>query len=160
MVTCDILFAFRICLASPSSLSWSGVWPTGHRVSVFSMPTFARIVRGITLGIKENLHQAPRGATAHPGNSMFVHILRGTLSNIIVYLPSHRELHITAATSASWASLPAADARMGSVAVREPRLPRRRGPMILFPGIAIFLTVLFFNLFGDGLRAALDPKTK
>jgi glutathione transport system permease protein len=33
-------------------------------------------------------------------------------------------------------------------------------PMTIFPGIAIFLTVLLFNLFGDGLRATLDPKLK
>lgn len=54
-----------------------------------------------------------------------------------------------------------ADPRMGGAMLAESRdYIGVADHMSIYPGIAIFLTVLFFNLFGDGLRAALDPKTK
>jgi len=132
-------------------------------VSVFSMPTFARIVRGNTLGIKEMLYiKAARSTGASRKRLMFVHILPGTLSNIIVYFTLRIGTSIITAASLSFLGLGAHPPTPEWVAMLSDsrHYIGDAAHMILIPGIAIFLTVLFFNLFGDGLRAALDPKTK
>jgi len=165
MRTCDILFAFPGILLAIAivAILGPGLANVVIAVSVFSMPTFARIVRGNTLGIKEMLYiKAARSTGASRKRLMFVHILPGTLSNIIVYFTLRIGTSIITAASLSFLGLGAQPPtpEWGAMLSESRDYIGVADHMILFPGIAIFLTVLFFNLFGDGLRAALDPKTK
>jgi glutathione transport system permease protein len=132
-------------------------------VSVFSMPTFARIVRGSTLALKESLYvRAARSIGASRKRIMFVHILPGTLSGVIVYFTMRIGTSIITAASLSFLGLGAQPPtpEWGAMLAESRDYIGVADHMTIFPGIAIFLTVLFFNLFGDGLRAALDPKLK
>ena len=93
---------------------------------------------------------------------MFVHILPGTLSGVIVYFTMRIGTSIITAASLSFLGLGAQPPtpEWGAMLAESRDYIGVADHMTIFPGLAIFLTVLFFNLFGDGLRAALDPKLK
>ena len=165
MRTSDVLFAFPGILLAIAivAILGPGLVNVVVAVSVFSMPTFARIVRGSTLGLKESLYvRAARSVGASRMRLMFVHILPGTLSGVIVYFTMRIGTSIITAASLSFLGLGAQPPtpEWGAMLAESRDYIGVADHMTIFPGIAIFLTVLFFNLFGDGLRAALDPKIK
>jgi glutathione transport system permease protein len=165
MRTSDVLFAFPGILLAIAivAILGPGLVNVVVAVSVFSMPTFARIVRGSTLALKESLYvRAARSIGASRNRLMFVHILPGTLSGVIVYFTLRVGTSILTASSLSFLGLGAQPPtpEWGAMLAESRDYIGVADHMTLFPGIAIFLTVLFFNLFGDGLRAALDPKLK
>lgn len=165
MRTSDVLFAFPGILLAIAivAILGPGLVNVVVAVSVFSMPTFARIVRGSTLGLKETLYvRAARSVGASRRRLMFVHIMPGTLSGVIVYFTMRIGTSIITAASLSFLGLGAQPPtpEWGAMLAESRDYIGVADHMTLFPGIAIFLTVLFFNLFGDGLRAALDPKLK
>jgi glutathione transport system permease protein len=165
MRTSDVLFAFPGILLAIAivAILGPGLVNVVVAVSVFSMPTFARIVRGSTLALKESLYvRAANSVGASKKRLMFVHILPGTLSGVIIYFTMRIGTSIITAASLSFLGLGAQPPtpEWGAMLAESRDYIGVADHMTIFPGIAIFLTVLFFNLFGDGLRAALDPKTK
>lgn len=165
MRTSDVLFAFPGILLAIAivAILGPGLVNVVVAVSVFSMPTFARIVRGSTLSLKESLYvRAARSIGASRKRIMFVHILPGTLGGVIVYFTMRIGTSIITAASLSFLGLGAQPPtpEWGAMLAESRDYIGVADHMSIYPGIAIFLTVLFFNLFGDGLRAALDPKTK
>jgi glutathione transport system permease protein len=165
MRTSDVLFAFPGILLAIAivAILGPGLVNVVVAVSVFSMPTFARIVRGSTLALKESLYvRAATSLGASKKRLMFVHILPGTLSGVIIYFTMRIGTSIITAASLSFLGLGAQPPtpEWGAMLAESRDYIGVADHMTIFPGIAIFLTVLFFNLFGDGLRAALDPKTK
>ncbi len=165
MRTSDVLFAFPGILLAIAivAILGPGLVNVVVAVSVFSMPTFARIVRGSTLALKESLYvRAAKSVGASKRRIMFVHILPGTLSGVIIYFTMRIGTSIITAASLSFLGLGAQPPtpEWGAMLAESRDYIGVADHMTIFPGIAIFLTVLFFNLFGDGLRAALDPKTK
>lgn len=165
MRTSDVLFAFPGILLAIAivAILGPGLVNVVVAVSVFSMPTFARIVRGSTLAIKESLYvKAARSTGASRRRLMFVHIMPGTLSGVIVYFTMRIGTSIITASSLSFLGLGAQPPtpEWGAMLSESRDFIGVADHMTIFPGIAIFLTVLFFNLLGDGLRAALDPKVK
>ena len=132
-------------------------------IGLVSIPEYARIVRGNILSIKENDYIA---AARVVGNTdfriIFRHILPNALSVIIV----------RATLGISSAVLDTAALGFLGLGVQPPQaewgdmLGRARGFIfqapwtLLYPGMAITVTVLAFNLLGDGLRDALDPKSR
>ncbi len=165
MRTSDVLFAFPGILLAIAIVAvlGPGLINVVVAVSVFSMPTFARIVRGSTLTLKESLYvKAAKSTGASRRRIMFVHIMPGTLSGAIVYFTMRIGTSIITASSLSFLGLGAQPPtpEWGAMLAESRDYIGVADHMTLFPGIAIFLTVLFFNLFGDGLRAALDPKVK
>jgi len=165
MRTSDVLFAFPGILLAIAivAILGPGLVNVVVAVSVFSMPTFARIVRGSTLAIKESLYvKAAKSTGASRRRLMFVHIMPGTLSGVIVYFTMRIGTSIITASSLSFLGLGAQPPtpEWGAMLAESRDYIGVADHMTLFPGIAIFLTVLFFNLLGDGLRAALDPKVK
>lgn len=132
-------------------------------ISLVSIPEYARIVRGEILSVKENDYvQAAKVVGNRDGRIIFRHILPNVLSSIIV----------RATLGISSAILDAAALGFLGLGVQPPAaewgdmLGRARGFILqspytlIFPGLAITLTVLAFNLLGDGLRDALDPKSR
>ena len=165
MRTSDVLFAFPGILLAIAivAILGPGLFNVVIAVAVFSMPTFARIVRGSTLSLKETLYvRAATSAGASRRRLMFVHIFPGTLSGVIVYFTMRIGTSIITAAALSFLGLGAQPPtpEWGAMLAESRDYIGVADHMTIFPGIAIFLTVLFFNLFGDGLRAALDPKTK
>lgn len=132
-------------------------------VAVFSIPAFARLVRGNTLALKNTTYvEAARSIGASDFSILFKHILPGTISPIVVYGTMRIGTSIITAASLSFIGLGAQPPtpEWGAM-LNEARADMVLAPHIaLFPALAIFFTVLAFNLLGDGLRDALDPKLK
>lgn len=132
-------------------------------IGLVSIPEYARIVRGSILSVKENDYvQAARVIGNKDSRIIFRHILPNVLSSIVV----------RATLGISSAVLDTSALGFLGLGVQPPAaewgdmLGRARGFIftapytLIFPGIAITITVLAFNLLGDGLRDALDPKSR
>ena len=132
-------------------------------VAVFSVPAFARLVRGNTLVLKQQTFiESARSIGASDTTILFNHILPGTVSSIVVYFTMRIGVSIISAASLSFLGLGAQPPtpEWGAM-LNEARADMVIAPHVaLFPSMAIFLTVLAFNLLGDGLRDALDPRIK
>jgi glutathione transport system permease protein len=163
MRSADVLFAFPGILLAIAvvAILGPGLVNVVAAVAIFSIPTFARIVRSNTLSIKESLYvRAARSMGASDNRIMFVHIMPGTLSGAIVYFTMRIGTSILTASSLSFLGLGAQPPtpEWGAMLAESRDYIGVADHLTIFPGIAIFLTVLAFNIFGDGLRAAFDPK--
>ena len=90
------------------------------------------------------------------------HIFPGTISAVVVYFSLRIGTSIITAASLSFIGMGAQPPtpEWGAL-LNEARADMMTSPHVaIFPAIAIFVTVLGFNLFGDGLRDALDPRLK
>ncbi|UTD26608.1 glutathione ABC transporter permease GsiD [Bradyrhizobium sp. WD16] len=163
MRICDVLFAFPGILLALGIVAILGpsLVNVVVAVSVFSVPAFARLVRGSTLVLKRMTYiEAVRSIGASDWTILIHHILPGTISSIIVYFSMRLGTSIITAASLSFLGLGAQPPtpEWGAM-LSEARADMVNAPHVaLFPSLAIFLTVLAFNLLGDGLRDALDPK--
>lgn len=160
---CDVLFAFPGILLAIAivAILGPGLKNVVMAVAIFSVPIFARIVRGNTLAIKEMTYvEAAKSIGTKNYWIMLKHILPGTASSIIVFFTMRIGTAILTAASLSFIGLGAQPPtpEWGAM-LSGGRDYLNVAPHITFyPGLAIFITVLAFNLFGDGLRDALDPK--
>lgn len=165
MRICDVLFAFPGILLAIAvvAVMGSGMANVIIAVAIFSIPAFARLVRGNTLVLKQQTFiESARSIGASDTTILFNHILPGTVSSIVVYFTMRIGVSIISAASLSFLGLGAQPPtpEWGAM-LNEARADMVMAPHVaLFPAIAIFLTVLAFNLLGDGLRDVLDPKIK
>ncbi|MBB5469858.1 glutathione transport system permease protein [Paraburkholderia sp. Clong3] len=163
MRVADVLFAFPGILLAIGvvAILGNGMINVICAVAIFSIPAFARLVRGNTLMLKQLTYiEAARSIGASDWTIMARHILPGTISSVVVYLTMRIGTSIITAASLSFLGLGAQPPtpEWGAM-LNEARADMVTAPHIaLFPSLAIFLTVLAFNLLGDGLRDALDPK--
>ena len=159
----DVLFAFPGILLAIGivAILGSGMINVIAAVAVFSIPAFARLVRGNVLALKQQTYiEAARSIGASDAVIMLRHLLPGTLSTVIVYLSMRIGTSILTAASLSFLGLGAQPPtpEWGAM-LNAARADMLNAPhSVLFPSMAIFVTVLAFNLMGDGLRDALDPK--
>jgi glutathione transport system permease protein len=125
------------------------------------VPTFARLVRGNTLALKHLTYvEAARSIGASDATIIARHVFPGTISAVVVYFSLRIGTSIITAASLSFLGLGAQPPtpEWGAM-LNSARADMMIAPHVaLFPAIAIFVTVLAFNLLGDGLRDALDPK--
>ncbi|AFM43330.1 ABC-type dipeptide/oligopeptide/nickel transport system, permease component [Desulfosporosinus acidiphilus SJ4] len=132
-------------------------------IGLVSIPEYARIVRGSILSVKENDYvHAAKIMGNKTSRIIYKHILPNVISVIVV----------RATLGISTAVLDTAALGFLGLGVQPPfaewgdMLGRARGFIfsspytLIFPGLAITITVLAFNLLGDGLRDALDPKSR
>jgi len=163
MRVCDVLFAFPGILLALGVVAILGSSMTNVvvAVSVFSVPAFARLVRGNTLVLKQLTYiESARSIGASDWTIMLRHILPGTISSIVVYFTMRVGTSIITAASLSFLGMGAQPPtpEWGAM-LNDARADMVNAPHVaIFPSLAIFLTVLAFNLLGDGLRDALDPK--
>ncbi|WON78110.1 glutathione ABC transporter permease GsiD [Serratia sp. UGAL515B_01] len=161
----DVLFAFPGILLAMGvvAIMGSGMSNVIVAVAIFSIPAFARLVRGNTLMLKHLTYiESARSIGASNLTIILRHILPGTLSSIVVYFTMRIGTSIITAASLSFLGLGAQPPtpEWGAM-LNEARADMVIAPHVaFFPSLAIFLTVLAFNLLGDGLRDALDPKLK
>ena len=161
----DILLAFPgilLALAIVSVLGGSIV-NVIIAVGIFSVPAFARIVRGSTLQVKRLEYiDAVRALGASDIRIIFKHILPNILSPIIVQATMRIATAILTASGLAFLGLGAQppDPEWGAMLSDGRTYMHNAGHMVLIPGMMIVVVVLAFNIFGDGLRDALDPKMK
>lgn len=165
MRVCDVLFAFPGILLAIAvvAIMGSGMANVVVAVAIFSVPAFARLVRGNTLVLKhQTFIEAARSIGAPDRVIVLRHILPGTFSSIVVFFTMRIGTAIISAASLSFLGLGAQPPtpEWGAM-LNEAQSDMVMSPHVaLFPSLAIFVTVLAFNLLGDGLRDALDPKIK
>lgn len=159
----DILLAFPgilLALAIVSVLGGS-LQNMIIAIGIFSVPTFARIVRGSTLSVRKLEYiDAMRALGASDFRIIFKHILPNVLSPIIVQATLRIATAVLTASGLSFLGLGAQPPtpEWGAMLSAGRSYMAESPHMILIPGLAIVLVVLAFNIFGDGLRDALDPK--
>ncbi|KAB2764081.1 ABC transporter permease subunit [Brucella anthropi] len=162
---CDLLLAFPGILLAIAVIAVLGPGITNviYAVAIFSIPVFARLARGTTLQLKRTVYvDASRAIGVADRVIMLRHILPGTLPNVIVYFSMRIGTSILTAAALSFIGLGAQppSPEWGAMLADGRTYMGVADHLTLFPGIAIFVTVLGFNLFGDGLRDALDPKLR
>jgi peptide/nickel transport system permease protein len=165
MRTMDAVRAFPalVLALSINAVLGPGIGNVMIAVGVVSVPTFARLAHGQVLSVREREYvTAARVCGVGAWRMMLVHILPNISSPIIVQ----------ASLGAAFAILAEAGLSFLGLGVRPPTPSwgslLRTGYqylnvapwLALAPGVAIFLAVLAFNLLGDGLRQALDPRLK
>lgn len=161
----DVLLAFPGILLAIALVSVLGGSITNViiAVAVFSIPTFARVVRGSTLTIRKLEYiDAVRALGATDLRIIVKHVLPNILSPIIVQSTLRIAIAILVASSLSFLGLGAQppSPEWGRMLSDGRNYMFDHPHVAFFPGLAIAIVVLAFNLFGDGLRDALDPKTK
>ena len=163
MRICDVLLAFPglILAIAIVAILGSGLYNVVIAVAVFNIPKFARLVRGNTLETKNSVFvQAARNIGAGDMRILFKHILPSAIPNIIVQYTMSIGTSIITASSLSFLGMGAQPPtpEWGLLLSNGRNYMLTSWHITLFPGLAIFFTVLCFNLLGDGLRDALDPK--
>lgn len=165
MRTMDVLLAFPYLLLALIVVTLLGFGLTNVMIAVglVYVPQYSRIVRSVTLSVRERLFV--EAAHAMGGSNLRImlrHVLPNCLAPIIVQTT----------LSLGWAIVNAAGLSFLGLGAQPPtpewgamlssgREYMRNAPWITtFPGLAILFTALGFNLLGDGLRDALDPRLK
>ena len=161
----DVLLAFPgiILAIGVVALLGPGIDNVIYSIAVFSVPVFARLVRGTTLSLKQTLYvQAARSIGVGRAALMLRHILPGAMPGVIVYASLRLGTSILTAASLSFIGLGARppSAEWGAMLSDGRSFLGVADHLTLFPGLAIFATVLAFNLLGDGLRDAMDQKLR
>jgi peptide/nickel transport system permease protein len=161
----DIMLAFPWLLLAIGIVAILGPSTTNViiAVAIVYVPAFARIVRGSVLSIKEKEFVEAARSMGQPDSRIIVrHILANAWAPIIVLSTLSIGQAIIYAAGLSFIGLGTQppDADWG-VMLSSGREYLRDAPWLgFFPGFAILITVLAFNLFGDGLRDALDPRLR
>ncbi len=132
-------------------------------IGITSIPEFVRITRATALSVsRQDFVESGRAAGFSQKRIIFFHVLPNCLSPIIVQTTLRIASAIIAASSLSFLGLgvPVPAPEWGAMLSIGRQYIRTYPHLTLFPGLAIMITVLAFNLLGDGLRDALDPKLR
>lgn len=159
----DVLLAFPsllLALAVVGSLG-PGLVNAVIAIAIVDVPQYARLVRSVVLGTREEEYvQAARALGARDARLMFRHVLPSAVGPIVVQATLGVGFAILAIAGLSFLGLgvqpPTSD--WGEMLARGRRYLPDATWLMIFPGLAVSLTVLGFNLLGDGLRDALDPR--
>lgn len=131
-------------------------------VGVVAVPQYARLVRASALSVRgQDYVQAMHALGAGDLHILFFSVLPNCLTPLIVQSTLGLATAILDAAGLSFLGLGAQPPlpEWGAMLTGGRELVLRAPWVLTFPGVAIFLTVLAFNLLGDGLRDALDPRT-
>lgn len=165
MRCCDVLFAFPDILLAIAIVAIIGPGTINViiAVAVFTVPSFARIMRSATIQVKNSLYvEVARSLGCPDSRILWVHIFPGTIQSMIVNFTLRIGTAILAGASLSFLGF-GADVTVpewGAMLSTARNYMTTAPHLVYAPGATIFLTVLAFNLFGDGLRDTLDPKLK
>ena len=172
----DLLLSFPTLLFSLALLavfqdvpSFAGLSGTPLRFAViifvlgfFSFPYIGRIVRGQVLSLREKeFVEAARSIGARDSRIMAREIMPNLVGPILVYTTLSIPVNILGEAGLSYlgVGVPAGTPSWGGMLSDANQFVQIDPTYLLAPGIALFFAVLAFNLFGDGLRDALDPKS-
>ncbi|MDT4988873.1 MAG: peptide/nickel transport system permease protein [Micromonosporaceae bacterium] len=132
-------------------------------IGFFNWPYVGRIIRGQTLSLREReFVDAARSLGARPPYIIFREVLPNLVAPILVYstllIPAN--ILFEAALSFLGVGVRPPTPTWGGMLADAVHYYQIAPHYMIFPGLAIFVTVLAFNLFGDGLRDALDPRAR
>ncbi len=161
----DILLAFPSLLLAITvvAILGNGTQNTAIAIAIFSIPSIARMVRGIVMANKGAEYiQACQVMGASHSRIIFTHIIPNAVSQIIVNITLNLGTAILTASSLSFLGLGVQppDPEWGAMLSTGRDVIRAYPLAVFIPGIAVTLVVMSFSLVGDGLRDALDPKLK
>jgi len=176
--TMDVIWAFPVLLLGialgtalaigglklgPIEVSGSSIWIPILIIGVVYTPYMARPIRGEVLALRQKeFVEASVAQGAGPLRVMFGELLPNLLSTIIVFLPLNiaNNMLLEAGLSFLGAGVQPPNSSWGSMISGGFDLISSAPLLTILPGTMILLTVLSLNVFGDGLRDALDPKSK
>jgi ABC-type dipeptide/oligopeptide/nickel transport system permease subunit len=154
----DIFLAIIVTAVVPP-----GLGTTVLAIAVYNLPQFIRVARAAALSVRENAFvEAARASGASSAYIVLHHILPNSLAPIVVLATLRTAASILTAAGLSFLGLGVQPPtpEWGTM-ISEARVYIVTAPWTsLFPGLAIFLTVLSFNLLGDGINDALNPRRK
>jgi peptide/nickel transport system permease protein len=174
----DVLWAFPIYLLAislsivliskgfdigPISITAGSLYLPIFIIGIVYVPYVARPIRGQVLGLKESEFVLAAICLGVPSHRILIKdILPNVLTTLIVFVPLMMALNVLTESSLSFLSIgvQAPDASWGTIIQDGQELLYTRPAVALAPGIAIALTVLTLNVLGDGIRDALDPRSK
>ncbi len=161
----DIILAIpnMLLAISISAMMGTGLFNTVVAISISGIGEFARITRASVLSVRDAEYvEAVRAISASNGRIIVRHILPNIMAQLIVQYSLKIASSILAAAGLSFVGLGVQPptAEWGAMLSAGRSLIRYNWWLTLFPGLAIMVTVYGFNLFGDGLRDALDPRLK
>ena len=132
-------------------------------ISISSIPSYARVVRGSVMTVKGvDFVEATRSVGASNRRLIFRHMLPNALAPIIVQATLGIASSIICACGLSYLGMgiQPPTPEWGSMLSSARQYIRNYPYLVIYPGLAIMISVAAFNLFGDGLRDALDPRMK
>jgi ABC-type dipeptide/oligopeptide/nickel transport system permease subunit len=161
----DILLAFPSLILAIAIVTvlGPGLLNTLLAIGIVSIPVYARIMRASVLSIKQQDYVlAGQSIGSSSGRILFQNILPNALTPLVVQGTLGIATAILDAAALSFLGLGAQPPtpEWGSMIGQERNQVFTAPHLIIFPGIALILTVLGFNLLGDGLRDALDPRQR
>jgi len=130
-------------------------------ISVFGWAAIARIVRGQVLSLREKeFIEASRSLGASSWRIMFIDILPNIMAQVIVYTTLLIPVSIIfeAALSFLGVGIPPPTADWGQMISESQTVYQQAWWFLVFPSIALLMTTVAFNILGDGVRDALDPR--
>ncbi|MGC9395453.1 MAG: ABC transporter permease [Anaerolineae bacterium] len=159
----DVLMAFPSLLLAIAIVNvlGRGLQNALLAIAIVNVPVYARVMRASVLSIKEqDFVEASRALGASPVWILFVRILPNALSPLIVQGTLGIAGAILEAAALSFLGLGAQPPtpEWGSMLGSERNQVFTAPHLVFYPGLAIMITVLAFNLLGDGLRDTLDPR--
>jgi peptide/nickel transport system permease protein len=141
-----------------------GLWQIMVAVGVANVPIFARLLRGSVLALREqDFVLAARASGIRPRSILFAHILPNAVSPLIVQGTLAMATAIIDVAGLGFLGLGPQNPgtpEWGTMLTQVDRYLQSAPFLAIAPGVAIVLSVLGFNLIGDGLREALDPKLR
>jgi peptide/nickel transport system permease protein len=133
-------------------------------VAVVNVPIFARILRGSLLSLRESDYvTASRSIGASGTRLLFRHLLPNSLSPLLVASTLALATAIIDVAGLGFLGLGPPDPRTpewGTMLTDSTKFIRQAPWLLFFPGAAIVISAIGFNLLGDGLRESLDPRMK
>ena len=155
----DLILAMAIAMALGA-----GTWTVIVAIAITRIPFGGRVIRSVVLSLKEMQYvEAARGLGASNCRLMFRHILPQCVAPYLILATTHLGVAIVIEASLGFlgVGIPPPSPTWGNMlsdALNSGLVPPWW--LVLFPGLAITLTVLAFNLLGDGIRDALDPRLR
>ena len=155
----DLILAMAIAMAMGS-----GTTTVIIAIAVTRIPFGGRVIRSVVLSLKEMSYvEAARGLGASNLRIMALHIMPQCIAPFLILATTHLGVAIIIEASLGFlgVGIPPPTPTWGNMlsdALNSGLIPPWW--LVLFPGAAITITVLAFNLFGDGIRDALDPRLR
>lgn len=165
MRTLDVVMAipqFLLAVCINAALG-SGLFNTALAIAVGGVPTYARLMRATTLTITDMEYvEAARAIGNRDMRIILRHIIPNTMAPIIVDSTLRIGFSILSIAGLSFIGLgiQPPTPEWGSILNAGKEYIRDFWPIVVFPGLAIMVTLFAFNLLGDGLRDAMDPRLK
>jgi peptide/nickel transport system permease protein len=162
----DIIFSFPVILLAIAIVAvlQPSLFNVMLAIAVVFTPILARVVRGSVLSVREEVHiRAVRSLGASGWRIVLRHILPNVAAPIIVQTSLSLAFAILTEAALSYLGIgvqPPRAAWGADLQASQSYLASGAWWMAVFPGLAILVTVMAFNLLGDGLRDVLDPKQR